>query len=128
MSTRAERERVLQGQDPIVNTIVGHLTMKGWSGDRILKNVAGKVYSPNRALVRVEYDSVNLHYWVAGEYTSQGENVLSGCFACIKAAASPQEIAVAMDAFLIDAETRISRSFAVHFLGNKPQGTSVGRM
>lgn len=128
MTTRAERECVLQGKDPVVNTVIAHLSVKGWSGDRILKNVAGKVYSPNRALVRVEYDSENQQYWVTGEYISQGENVLSGCFACIKAAFSPAEIAVAMDCFLNDAETRISQSFAVRYLGTKPQGTSVGRM
>lgn len=122
MTTRAERERVLQGQDSIANTIIEHLLAQEWSGDRILKNIAGKVYSPNRAVVRVEFDSANQQYWVTGEYVSKGENVLSGCFACVKARFSPAEIAVAMDAFLKEAETRINQSFAVRFLGNKPQG------
>lgn len=125
MTTKPERELVLQGQDPIANTIIEYLLAKEWSGDRILKNIAEKVYSPNRAVVRVEYDSDNQQYWVTGEYTSKGENVVSGCFACIKARFSPAEIAVAMDCFLNEAETRINQSFAVRFLGSKPKGASA---
>lgn len=124
MTTKDERERVLQGQDTIANAIIGYFLAKEWSGDRILKNIAEKEYSPNRAVVRVEYDSENRQYWVSGEYVSKGENVLSGCFACIKATFSPEEIAAGMDRFLKEAETRISQSFAVRFLGNKPKGAS----
>ena len=124
MTTKDERERVLQGQDTIANAIIGYFLAKEWSGDRILKNIAEKEYSPNRAVVRVEYDSENRQYWVSGEYVSKGENVLSGCFACIKTTCSPEEIAAGMDRFLNEAETRISQSFAVRFLGNKPKGAS----
>ena len=125
MTTRAEREPLLQGQDLIANAVIGYLLARGWSGDRILKNVAQKVYLPNRALVRVELDSENQQYWVTGEYVSMGENVLSGCFACIKATTSLDEIGAGMDRFIQEAEIRIGRSFAVRFLGDKPKGTSA---
>ncbi len=118
MTTRAQRECVLQGQDTVVNTIIGHLLAQGWSGDRILKNVANKLYSPNRALVRVEFDSEGQQYWVNGEYTSMGENVLSGCFICIKETSLRADITAAMDRFLMEAESKISQSFAVRFIGN----------
>lgn len=125
MTTRAEREPLLQGQDLIANAVISYLLARGWSGDRILKNVAQKVYSPNRALVRVELDSENQQYWVTGEYVSMGENVLSGCFAYIKTTSSLDEIGAEMGRFLQEAETRIGRSFAVRFLGDKPKGTSA---
>lgn len=125
MTTRAEREPLLQGRDLIANAVIGYLLARGWSGDHILKNVAQKVYSPNRALVRVELDSENQQYWVTGEYVSMGENVLSGCFACIKATTSLDEIGAGMDRFIQEAEIRIGRSFAVRFLGDKPKGTSA---
>lgn len=125
MTTRAEREPLLQGQDLIANAVIGYLLARGWSGDRILKNVAQKVYLPNCAQVRVELDSENQQYWVTGEYVSMGENVLSGCFACIKATTSLDEIGAGMDRFIQEAEIRIGRSFAVRFLGDKPKGTSA---
>lgn len=124
MTTRDERERVLQGHDSIANAVIAHLLANGWSGDRILKNIAYKEYSPHRALVRVEYDSDNQQYWVTGDYVSKGENVLSVCFAHIPATFSSEQIAAAMDCFLKEAETRINESFAVRFLGNKPTVTS----
>lgn len=125
MTTRAEREPLLQGQDLIANAVISYLLARGWSGDRILKNVAQKVYSPNRALVRVELDSENQQYWVSGEYVSMGENVLSGCFACIKTTSSLEEIGAEMCRYLQEAEIRIGRSFAVRFLGDKPKGASA---
>lgn len=118
MTTKAQRERTLQGQDPMVNLIVGYLLASGWEGDRILKNVASKEYSPNRAVVRVELDAQNKQYWVTGEYTSAGVNVLGTGLICIRATALPEQVASSMAAFVQDAELRISQSFAVRFLGD----------
>lgn len=123
MTASAKLERVLQGQDPVANSLIGYLLAKGWSGDRIVKNVAMKMYSPNRATVRVTPDLDNQQYWVKSEYHSAGENVLSSCFACIKATASPAEMNAAMSRLLQDAESRISQSFAVRhcITGQPPQ-------
>ena len=125
MTTKAEMERVLQGQDPVVSALIGYLLAQGWSGDRIVKNVAFKVHSPNQAVVRVTFDSDYRQYWIKGEYTSEGQNVLGACFACIKATSSPAEIAAEMGDFLRRAESLISNSFAVRYLGGKPQGSSA---
>lgn len=116
MTTKAERERVLQGQDPIAASIIGYLLEKGWSVDRILKNIAQKKYPPHHATIRVEFESEYMRYWVRGEYYSMGGNVLSACYSIIKAAFSVEEIAVAMDRFINDVEREINQSFAVRFL------------
>jgi len=118
MTTKAESEQLTQGNHPIANAIIGYLLARGWSGDSFLKNVTEKVYSPNRALVRVEFDSEGQQYWVNCEYTSMGENVLSGCFICIKETSLRADITAAMDRFLMEAESKISQSFAVRFIGN----------
>lgn len=125
MPRRAELERVLQGQDPIANALIGHLFAQGWSGDFIVKNVAIKVYPPHQAVVRVMPDLAYQQYWVKGEYHSKGENVLSTCTAWVKATASPEEMADAMSHFLREAESRISESFAVRFLGGQSQVASL---
>lgn len=118
MTTKAERERVLQGQVPIAASIIGYLLEKGWSVDRILKNIAQKKYPPHHATIRVEFESEYMRYWVRGEYRSMGRNILSTCIACIKAASSLAEIAAAMDCFLNDVEQEVNQSFAVRFLGS----------
>lgn len=117
MSKKEALERVLQGQDPFAKAIIDHLLAQGWNGDRILKNIALKVYSPHEAVIRVTPDPEYPQYWVKGEYHSKGENVLSTCYACIQAAASPAEVTAAMDRFLEEAEREINQSFAVRFLG-----------
>lgn len=119
MTTKAEREVLLQGQDPMVNAIINFLVERGWSNDYILRNVASKEYLPHRAVVRVELDSENNMYYVGGEYTSQGENVLAICMAYIKAEFTPEQVAAAMEKFVQDAEKYINNSFAVRFLGPK---------
>lgn len=121
MTTKAEREVVLQGNDPIANAVIAYLVARGWSNEGTLRNVASKRYSPHCAVVRVELDSEYQQYWVHGDYVSKGENVLSTCIATIKAASSPDEIDADMAAFLDETERRINQSFAVRFLGNKQQ-------
>lgn len=117
MTWKEERERLLQGLDPKANAVMAHLAAQGWAVDRILKNVAQKEYLPHRATVRVEFDREYQHYWVNGEYVSEGNNVLAGCFAFIKESFSPEQTKEALDAFLADAERSINQSFAVRFLG-----------
>lgn len=117
MTTKQERERLLQGQDALASAIIARLEHHGWKTDRILRNAASKTYLPHTAVVRVELDSEFQQYWVRGEYTSVGQNVLSTCYACIKASSTPDEIVVAMDQFLEEAENRINQSFAVRFIG-----------
>lgn len=121
MTTRAEYEPILQGKDAVTNVIIAHFCEQGWQCDDILKNVATKIYSPHRALVRVTFDSDNQQYWVNGEYESKGENVLAIRFACIKKTFSQAEIVDALEAFIIEVESSINQSYAVRFLGdNKP--------
>lgn len=117
MTTKQERERLLQGQDALASAIIARLEHHGWKTDRILRNAASKTYLPHTAVVRVELDSEYHQYWVRGEYTSVGQNVLSTCFACIKDSSTPTEIAAAVDKFLVEAEICINQSFAVRFIG-----------
>lgn len=117
MTTKQERERLLQGQDAMANAIIARLEHHGWKADRILRNAASKTYLPHTAVVRVELDSEFQQYWVRGEYTSVGQNVLSTCYACVQASSTPAEVIVAMDQFLEEAESRINQSFAVRFIG-----------
>jgi hypothetical protein len=126
MTTQAELQRLLKGEDPTANGLVKHLLSKGWFADRIIKNIATKEYSPHRALIRVTLDSENDQYWVNGEYTSKGENVLSGCFACIKTGSSLEDSNAAMDDFLEEVEDRIGQSFAVRFLAKKKIPVTMG--
>jgi len=118
MTTKQERELLLQGQDAIANAIIGRFQEKGWRTDYILRNVASKTYLPHTAVVRVEVDTEYQQYWVKGEYTSVGQNVLSTCYACISASATPAELVAAVDRFLVEAEQRINQSFAVRFIGS----------
>lgn len=116
MTTKAERERVLQGQDPVAASIIGYLLEKGWSVDRILKNIAQKKYPPHHATIRVEFESEYMRYWVRGEYRSMGRNILSTCIACIKAASSLAEISAAMECFLNDADNKSKSEFCCQIL------------
>jgi hypothetical protein len=121
MTTKAQREVLLQGKDPVANAIIAHLVAQGWSNDYILKNVASKKYLPHTAVVRVELDSENEMYYVHGEYTSCGQNVLSIYTAYIKAACTPEQRKAAMEKFLLDVEKAINNSFAVRHLGPQAQ-------
>lgn len=120
MSRPAALEAVLQGRDVLTNAVIAYLVDRGWSVDRIIKNVAMKQYAPNRATFRVTLDLVYRHYLVAGEYVSEGHNVLSTCFASIKEGTCSEQINAQMNALLCEAEQRINNSFAVRFLGNQP--------
>lgn len=124
MTTKAQREVLLQGQDRIANLVISHLVSRGWNGDYILKNVVSKKYSPHTAIVRVELDSENEQYWVRGEYTSVGQNVLAIEFACIKATFTDEQVIAAVDNFIVNAEKAIGQSFAVRFLGTPSVQTS----
>lgn len=125
MTTKAEREELLQGNDLISTFIIGYLLANDWVRDDILKNVATKTYLPHRAVVRVELDSEYGQYWVTGEYTSQGENVISGCIACIKINSPLVDATTRMAKFLTDVESEINQSFAVRFIGNKSSSLGV---
>ncbi len=118
MTTRQERALVLQGKDAMVNAVIAYFAEHGWTGELLLKNVTCKVYSPNDATVRVEFDSEGQQYWVTSIYVSQGENILSGCILCIKASTSAEELRSKLDAYLSEIEEKINQSFAVRFLGN----------
>lgn len=117
MTTKAQREVLLQGQDPVANAIIAHLVARGWANESILRNVASKEYLPNTAVVRVELDSENEMYYVLGDYTSCGHNVLAIYTGYIKASSTPEQLTAAMDKFLVDAEKAINESFAVRHLG-----------
>lgn len=117
MTTKAEREPLLQGRDPVANAAIGFLMAHGWSGDRIIKNVATKRYGPNQAEVWVELDSTNRQYHVTGKYVSAGENALSGILV-IPGNATPSEVEHLMAAYLVKAEDGIANSFAGRFLNS----------
>lgn len=121
MTTRQEREVVLQGKNAMAESVMAHLAAHGWTRERILRNVAHKTYLPHAATVRVELDSENQQYWVKGEYVSKGDNVLATCFACIPSTAAQADVFDAMDAFIQEAEQQINQSFAVRFLGPQAQ-------
>lgn len=123
MTTKAQREVLLQGQDAMCNMIVALLVAQGWSNDGILKNLLSKEYPPHHAAIWVELDSDNQLYYLKGEYVSKGDNVLISCLCYIKADSSPAEVAAAVEAYLADAENQIHNSFAVRFIGNS---TSMG--
>lgn len=115
-----DTDLLLQGHDAKAGAIIGYLLWKGWHGDRILKNVAMKMYSPNRALARVTYDQEYGQYWLKGEYSSRGENVLAGVSVCVNADASLEETAGVIELFIREAEIRIAQSYAVRILANPP--------
>lgn len=116
MTTREEREVLLQGQDPIANLLISCLLREGWQVDRILKNSLSKEYLPHTAVIRVELDSENRMYQLNGEYTSEGRNVLAGYSAYIKADLSLAATVEAMASFIEGTERGINESFAVRFL------------
>lgn len=118
MTTKVEREPLLQGRDPVVNAAIGFLVAHRWSGGRIIKNTATKRYGPNQAEVWVELDSTNRQYHVKGEYVSAGENAMSGIL-MIPGNATPVEIESLMAAYLEKADTSIANSFAGRFLTQK---------
>lgn len=118
MTTKAEREPLMQGQDTIANAAIGFLVAHGWSGDYIIKNTATKKYGPNQAEVWVELDSVNRQYHVTGRYESAGENALSGILV-MPGDATPAEVECLMAGYLEKAESRIAESFAGRFLTPK---------
>lgn len=120
MTTKEQREVVLQGKDPMVCSIIDYLTARGWTQERILKNVAQKHYSPHDATIWVELESEFQRYWVTATYVSMGQNVCGTCHALIDATNSPQQVAAALDSFLLTVEKSIGESFAVRFL-SKPQ-------
>lgn len=120
MTTKAEREPLLQGQDPFANAAIGYLVAHGWSGDYIIKNTATKRYGPNQAEVWVELDSTNRQYHVTGSYVSAGENALSGILV-IPGNALPTEVECLMAGYLEKAEARIAKSFAGRFLTPKTE-------
>jgi hypothetical protein len=116
MTTKEQREVVLQGKDPMVCSIIEHLEAHGWTQERILKNVAQKHYSPHDASIWVELESEFQRYWVTARYESMGHNVAATCHAIIDASHSPAQVASALDAFLLTVEKSIGESFAVRFL------------
>lgn len=116
MTTKSERELLLQGKDLMANAIVAHMLAQGWECDCILKNAVTKQVGPRHASIWVEFDSENQQYWLKGEYTSAGEDVLSTCFCHIKVTSSPEEITKEMARLLTDVDARLSQSFAARFL------------
>jgi hypothetical protein len=116
MTTKEQREVVLQGKDPMVCSIIDYLTARGWAQERILKNVTQKHYSPHDASIWVELESEFQRYWVTARYESEGRNVASTCHAIIDASHSPEQVATALNAFLLTVEKSIGESFAVRFL------------
>jgi len=120
MTTKEQREVVLQGKDPMVCSIIEYLQERSWTQERILKNVAQKHYSPHDASIWVELEADFQRYWVTARYESMGQNVASTCHAIIDASHRPEQVASALDAFLLTVEKSIGESFAVRFL-SKPQ-------
>lgn len=119
MTTRAQLEPLLQGTDPLCSAIIAWLLARGWKDDRIIKNVATKTYAPNQASLRVLLDADNDRYYVTGEYTSAGENVLATCYAYIDATAVAAQCDNILTRFMENVERQIAGSFAVRFLGAK---------
>ena len=117
MTPNERREELLQGFDPVCNTIINYLFSQGWAGDRILRNIATKTYLPHSATIRVVDDREYPQYWVTCEYTSMGQNVASGCILVIQADESQADIEAKMARFVEDAEKCINNSFAVQFIG-----------
>lgn len=118
MTTKAEREHLLQGLDPVANVAIGFMVAHGWRGDYRIRNTATKRYGPNQAEVWVELDSTNRQYHVTGRYESAGENVMSGILV-IPGNATRVEIESLLAGYLDEAEVRIANSFAGRFLTQK---------
>ncbi len=117
MTTKQEREVLLQGKDSMVNGILGFFVERGWVVDRILRNSATKRFEPNQAEIWVELDSENSMYYVKPSYVSCGENVVGLCTLYIKADISAEELENRLGAFIEEVELEINQSFAVRFLG-----------
>jgi len=96
------------------------LTHHGWASDRLRKTVAYKDYESavglKRAVVWITYDAECKQFWMHGEFTSAGEDVLATCYSCISAAADQNTVSNAVDSFVADAERRIAGSYAVRLL------------
>jgi hypothetical protein len=118
MTPKEHREHLLQGRDKVCNAIIECLLARGWQGDAILKNIVSKRYEPHSATIRVVDDLEYPQYWVKGEYTSVGHNVLSTCYAIIGAEDSLEEIRYKLTRFIEEAEHHIYNSFAVRFIGD----------
>lgn len=125
MLTKSEQlERVLRGSDFVARDVLRSLRERGWAGDRNMKNVATKMYSTNRATIRVLPDWENRQYLVTGEYYSGGQNILATCSACIKTPTSWDKVDAAMDKFLEEAEASIKQSFPARSIGTRNDGSA----
>lgn len=105
----------------IQETVIQHLaTQHGWSTDRILNNWVCKYYDsavgPKRAALWLTFDAECNQYWLRGEFTSAGQNVLATSYAIIPSTAAENEIQSAVDAFIVEAEKEIEGSYAVRLL------------
>ena len=76
MTTKAEREILLQGKDEVANLAMATLAERGWAIDCRLKNVATRTYGPNGASIRIELDSEFERYWLHAHYWTEGSNIL----------------------------------------------------
>jgi len=93
----------------------------GWFTDHLVPNWVGKHYktavAPTaRASLRLSHDKVNHQFWLNGEFTSAGENVLATAFACLPEAFDEAEVHAAVDEYIADAEKRIAGAYSVRLL------------
>lgn len=92
----------------------------GWYTDRILKNWVGKEYDsavgPKRAQLWLSFDAEYNQFFLKGEFTSAGENVLATCLSVIPGTATAAQVEAAVDAHIVQAEKAIAGSYAVRLL------------
>jgi hypothetical protein len=96
------------------------VALHGWYPDRIRTNWAGKEYDsavgPKRAQLWMSFDAENNQFFLKGEFTSAGEDVLANCMTVIRGTATVDEVEAAVDAHLVRAEKAITSSYAVRLL------------
>lgn len=104
-------------QKAVIERLIEH---HGWYGDRIMGNWAAKNYATfaghTRASVWVTPDQEYEQVWLKGEFHSAGENVLAGCFGCIREPATSEAVHAAVDAYIVQAEKAIEGAFSVRVL------------
>lgn len=118
MTTKAEREILLQGKDEVANLAMATLAERGWAIERRLKNVATRTYGPNGASIRIELDSEFQRYWLHANYWTEGSNILEATIDFFPAGMSADYQASKVIDYLAQVEKKINGSFAMRFCAN----------
>lgn len=105
----------------IATAVINRLaSLHGWYTDRILKNWVGKEYDsavgPKRAQLWLSFDAEYNQFFLKGEFTSAGDNVLATCLSVVPGTATAAEVEAAVDAHIEQAEKAIAGSYAVRLL------------